>query len=122
GTQLSSRRSGILRKFFLGRCLVAQKPRRATKGPRMIKEILRLKSAGLGAEKIAAALGISKNTVKSYVRKHLTATADAAPGPLVAALEGKTPLLSYTAPWSSRVDWQMVKEETDQGAQLRQIW
>ena len=88
----------------------------------MIKEILRLKSAGLGAEKIAAALGISKNTVKSYVRKHELASVDAVPGPLVTALDGMPPLPSYSAPWSPLVDWQKVKDETDLGAQLRQIW
>ena len=101
---------------------MARKPGRAKKGPRMIKEILRLKSAGLGAEKIAAALGISKNTVKSYVRKHQLAATDAVPGPLVTALDGPTPQPSYSAPWSPLVDWQRVKGETDQGAQLRQIW
>ncbi len=88
----------------------------------MIKEILRLKSAGLGAEKVAAALGISKNTVKSYVRKHQLAASDAVPGPLVTALDGMRPLPSYSAPWSPLVDWPKVKDETDQGAQLRQLW
>lgn len=88
----------------------------------MIKEILRFKSAGLGAEKIAAALGISKNTVKSYVRKHQLAATDAVPGPLVTALEGPTPISPYSAPWAPLVDWSKVKGETDQGAQLRQIW
>jgi hypothetical protein len=88
----------------------------------MIKEILRLKSAGLGAEKVAAALGISKNTVKSYVRKHQLAATDGVPGPLVTALDGSAPMPSYSAPWSPMVDWPKVKDETDQGAQLSQLW
>jgi hypothetical protein len=88
----------------------------------MIKEIIRLKAAGLGAEKIAAALGISKNTVKRYARQHQVATADAAPGPLLTALDGLTPLPSYSAPWAPLIDWQHVKDETTQGAQLSQIW
>ena len=98
------------------------KPNRARKGPRMIKEILRLKAAGLGAERIAAALGISKNTVKSYVRKHELASVDAAPGPLVIALDASPPTPTYSSPWSPLIDWQQIKAETDQGGQVMQLW
>ena len=50
------------------------------KGPRMIKEILRLKARGLGVKTVAKALGISKNTVRSYLRQNETALADADDG------------------------------------------
>lgn len=91
------------------------------KGPRMIKEILRMKERGLGVKTVAKALGISKNTVKSYLRQNAAALGDAAPGPLALALEapGKA---AYTAPWASLVDWDVVKVATDKGTQLRVYW
>lgn len=96
------------------------KPNRAQKGPRMIKEILRLKAAGLGAEKIAAALGISKNTVKRYVRQH---RAVSLASPSIAGLDAGTIVQpAYSAPWAPAINWHRVKVETDTGARLSEIW
>jgi hypothetical protein len=82
----------------------------------MIKEILRLKGMGLGNKKIASALGISKNTVKNYVREHELAVSDGVPGPVTIALNGSAS--SYSAPWAPKVDWESVKKATDRGVQL----
>lgn len=90
------------------------------KGPRMIKEILRLKAMGLGKVKIAEALGISKNTVKSYCRAHDSACADGAPGPAALSLVA-TPQ-PYSAPWSILVDWAAIKRATDEGDPLMHCW
>lgn len=97
------------------------KPNCAPKGPRMIKEILRLKAMGLGSEKVGLALGISKNTVKRYIRLHELAIAEGCPGPVVAAL---TPIgtPSYASPWSPLVDWDYAKQESDKGTKLRHFW
>lgn len=74
------------------------------KGPRMITEILRLET-GLGAKTIAKALGVPKNTVKSYLRQHEAACADAAPGPIAVALAPPAAAVPYVAPWAAAVDW-----------------
>ena len=99
---------------------MARKTKGNRKGPRMITEIIRLKEKGLGAKTIAKALGISKNTVKSYLRQQETAKGDAAPGPVAAALASDGP--SFSPPWASLVDWVAVKAETDKGTQLRHYW
>jgi transposase len=90
------------------------------KGPRMIKEILRLKTMGLGSKAVAAALGISKNTVKAYLRAHEQAQGDGVPGPVVLALARGDAATAppYTAPWAPLVDWGGVKDAADRGVQL----
>lgn len=50
------------------------------KGPRMVREIFRLRAAGLGCKAIAKSLGISKNTVKTYLRHQEKAPEDDANG------------------------------------------
>lgn len=52
------------------------------KGPRIITEILRLKEMGLGTGKIAKALCISRNTVKSYLQQQKKAIACGLVGPV----------------------------------------
>jgi hypothetical protein len=86
----------------------------------MIKEILRLKSMGLGSKAVASALGISKNTVKSYLRAHEAAASDGVPGPVVLALARGVAATAptYMAPWAPLVDWQTVKDAADRGVQL----
>lgn len=100
---------------------MAAKPNRAPKGPRMIKEILRLHEMGLGSERIAQALSISRNTVRRYIRKHKLALAEGTPPPLHDAL---SPPASkpYEAPWAGLVDWTVVKRRTQEGVQLRHFW
>lgn len=90
------------------------------KGPRMINEILRLKTMGLGSKAVAAALGISKNTVKAYLRAHEQAVGDGVPGPVVLALArgGAATAPAYAAPWAPLVDWSAVKDAADRGVQL----
>jgi hypothetical protein len=99
---------------------MAAKTNGTRKGPRMITEILRLKEKGLGAKTIARALGISKNTVKSYLRQHEAARSDAAPGPVATALAHDAP--AYSAPWAVLVDWEAVKAATGAGTQLYHYW
>jgi transposase len=80
------------------------------KGPRMIKEILRLKALGLGSKKIALALDISKNTVKKYIRAHENGVAPPEINP------------EYQPLWSEFVDWIAVKKEIDRGVSLSVWW
>lgn len=101
--------------------VMAAKPNRNVKGPRMIKEIVRLHEAGLGTKKIAKALGISRNTVKSYLEKDTLSKLDATPGPIVTALI-PAGLPTYVAPWSHLVDWSDVKSSVDKGVQLQHYW
>ncbi len=83
----------------------ARKQTRA-KGPRMIKEILRLRDMGLSKRMIAKALGCSRNTVDKYL---------AEPEPLA-------PQPEYQAPWSEHIDWQLVSQETAKGTPLVEYW
>lgn len=77
----------------------------AKKGPRMIREIRRLKDMGLGTKKIAGALGISKNTVKSYL------VAEGAASGTDAAI--------YSASWATLVDWDRVRASLLRGNSLK---
>lgn len=81
------------------------------KGPRMIHEILRLKSLGLGKKRIALALGISKNTVRAHWRDDAESTQSSLDQPVV-------PVPTYSAPWANLIDWEAVKECTDAGDPL----
>jgi hypothetical protein len=88
---------------------VAMSVQGKTKGIRMISEIVRLKGMGLGVEKIAKALGISKNTVKKYIK----------------AQDGVMPdkkSSTYQAPWSHLIDWIDVKVATDRGECVHGYW
>jgi len=84
-----------------------------TKGVQMIKEILRLKESGLGTRKIAEVLGISRNTVKSYLdelsKKSLSQIVD-------------EKSLVYQAQWSTLVNWDSVKRATNLGKSLSVYW
>ncbi|EQD25135.1 MAG: Resolvase helix-turn-helix protein [Leptospirillum sp. Group IV 'UBA BS'] len=77
------------------------------KGARMIREIQRLKSMGLGKRAVARTLGISRNTLRKYWE-------EATEG------EGKDGPTTYQAPWSKRVDWEevgkAVEKETGLGS------
>ena len=86
------------------------------KGPRMIKEIKRLKNLGLGKSKIGATLGISKNTVKKYLR-----LAEEQTQVILETKETQSDS-TYHAPWSNKVDWNMVRSETVRGVQLKHYW
>lgn len=90
------------------------------KGPRMITEILKLRDKGLGTGRIAKALSISRNTVKSYIRQHDAAVARGTLGPAAAAGVASGP--KYSAPWAPLVDWDSVKAATDQGEALFHHW
>ena len=100
---------------------MAPKPNRQQKGPRMINEILRLHRMGLGTEKIAAALSLSRNTVRRYIRQQSLADMEGTLGPVAAAL-GPPHSPAYHAPWSSLVAWEAVKSATSRGVQLRHFW
>lgn len=97
------------------------------KGPRMIQEIQRLKSLGLGRKTVARALGISRNTVKQYWEPG--APCGAAPGasaavetpPEVAEATVAVSRPGYEAPWAGQVDWTAVKQAVDSGEALA-VW
>jgi len=91
-----------------------------SKGPRMITEILRLRDMKLGTGKIAKALSISRNTVKSYIRQHDAAIASGQVGPAATAAVASP--AKYSAPWAPLVDWDSVKAATDQGKALYYHW
>jgi len=82
------------------------------KGQRMIKEIWRLHQIGLGKGKIAKALGVSKNTVKKYIKQKNDGTSN--------TINKNT--VSYHAPWSDVIDWQNVRSATNRGIQLQHYW
>jgi len=74
----------------------------------MIHEIKRLSGLNLSQRKIAAALGVSRNTVKKYLALGAKVSAAA-----------KAP---YSAPWASGIDWTRVKSETELGVCLYHYW
>ena len=78
------------------------------KGPRMIKEIHRLRAMGLSKRKIAKALSCSRNTIDKYL---------AADGQ---SFEKKPS--SYRASWSEEVDWGALNGEINQGKPLQECW
>jgi transposase len=82
------------------------------KGPRMIKEIQRLHSMGVGKKRIAQALGISKNTVKAHLLQSERSMTETPPSAKV----------TYVAPWADLMDWTIVKSATDHGFSLKDIW
>jgi hypothetical protein len=89
------------------------------KGPRMVREIFRLRAAGLGTKAIARSLGISKNTVKAYLRgQEELASAGVAPNEAQTAK-----LTSVTQPaWTFQVDWEACHEEVRSGTPLSSWW
>jgi len=97
------------------------------KGPRMIQEIQRLKSLGLGKKTVARALGISRNTVKQYwelgAQSGATAERSATVELQTTAAETSVAVARprYEAPWAGRVDWPAVKQAVDAGEALA-VW
>ena len=87
------------------------------KGPRMISEIQRLKGMGIGKTKIAAALGISKNTVRKYLRVEIPLQTNNDE-----SLKSSPKRSTYHAPWSNRIDWSKVRFDINRGVQLKHHW
>lgn len=80
-----------------------------SKGPKMISEILRMKSLGLSKRQIARALDCSRNTVDKYITEDAAAEQVAMP-------------VAYRAPWSDLVDWQAAHGATSKGDPLSAFW
>ncbi|MDQ2994919.1 MAG: IS21 family transposase [Pseudomonadota bacterium] len=76
----------------------------------MIKEIQRLKNLGLGSETIARTLGVSRNTVRKYIKADLIAAQ---------SMQVSKP---YQAQWSQSLCWKEIKADIDHGKSLRQYW
>lgn len=89
------------------------------KGPRMVREIFRLRAAGLGCKAIAKSLGISKNTVKTYLRHQEQPAEDGANGQ-GNSLEKLT--ASKQPAWALQVDWQACHKEVSHGTPLNAWW
>lgn len=81
------------------------------KGSRMIHEIRRLRALGLGLKKIAAALRISKNTVKKYL--------DADTDSVSTAVSSRC---QYIAPWAHLVPWDDFHQATAAGESVSRLW
>jgi len=79
------------------------------KGTRMIKEIQRLKSMGLGKRAVARTLGISRNTLRKYWEEEAESEARRGPG-------------TYQAPWSEMVDWNEVGKALKNKQTLAHYW
>lgn len=79
------------------------------KGTRMIREIQRLKSMGLGKRAVARTLGISRNTLRKYWDPGAEGEAKSGPG-------------TYQAPWSERVDWEEVEKAVKNNQTLAHYW
>lgn len=76
------------------------------KGVRMIDEINKLHKQGLNKSQVARAVGVSRNTVAKYLKS-----------------QGVANLKSvYAAPWSERINWQDVEEQTNRGVKLSHYW
>ncbi len=69
------------------------------KGARMINNIKKYIELGLSSRQIARAMGVSRNTVKKYVK-------DSPGGPNSRSKGSHGP---YQAPWSSKVNWTDVR-------------
>ena len=82
---------------------------RKRKGARMIREIQRLKSMGLGKRAVARTLGISRNTLRKYWDPEAEGEAKSGPG-------------TYQAPWSERVDWKEVEKAVKDKQTLAHYW
>lgn len=79
------------------------------KGGRMIAEIQRLKSMGLGKRAIARTLKISRNTLRKYWD----------PVPEKASGEDRR---TYRPEWSEQIDWSSVKQAVENGQALAHYW
>ena len=90
---------------------MVRKLRGKTKGEKMIKEIQRLKNLGLGSEAIGRTLGVSRNTVRKYLKTDLIAAQ---------SLHVSRP--TYQAEWSKTLCWKEIKAAADHGKPLRQYW
>lgn len=89
------------------------------KEPRMVREIFRLKAAGLGTKAIARALGMSKNTVKTYLRGQEQLAVSGVSG----IGEQTLKLVSMQQPaWTLRVDWDSCHEDVLGGTSLFAWW
>lgn len=99
------------------------------KGVRVIHEIQRMKAMGLRKKQIARALGISKNTVRSYwesppVQRAGSSVIDVRSTPSVAAAapHALPPTPRYQAPWAKDLSWETIKDATDHGEALAVWW
>ncbi len=82
------------------------------KGARMINNIKKYIELGLSSRQIARAMGVSRNTVKKYVK-------DSPGGPNSRSKGSHGP---YQAPWSSKVNWTDVRLKQSLGTQLAHYW
>ena len=72
---------------------------------KMKAEIRRMSERGLNISQIARALGLSRSTVRKYLKNGLEET-------------GVKSITPYSAPWAADVDWDHVFSEMSRGVQL----
>ena len=81
-------------------------------GKRMQKEILRLNRLGFSKSRIASILGISRNTVRKYLRADIEGEND-----IDFTLDNR-----YVPIWAEWIDWNNVKSAIDRGVALSVWW
>lgn len=77
-------------------------------GVKMINEVKKYKERGLNISEIARVLGVSRNTVKKYIKKLKE--------------EPKELTKPFSAPWANQINWQHVLNEKSLGTQLAHYW
>jgi len=78
-------------------------------GVKMINEVKKYKDRGLNISEIARVLGVSRNTVKKYLKKLVDEPHEPSVKP-------------FSAPWASQINWQHVVNEKSLGTQLAHYW
>ena len=73
-------------------------------GVKMVNEVKKYKERGLNNSEIARVLGVSRNTVKKYLKKLSHGS----------TLESSKP---FSAPWAVQINWQHVLNEKSLGTQ-----
>lgn len=82
------------------------------KSIKMIKQILVMRSAGHSISAISRCLNISRNTVKSHLRKHWSNLTDKGPGSSQEARPG----------WTETVDWAELESLRNCGVSVKQLF
>lgn len=78
-------------------------------GVKMINEVKKYKDRGLNNSEVARVLGVSRNTVKKYLKKLTEESPEESSKP-------------FSAPWATQINWKHVLNEKSLGTQLAHYW
>ena len=87
------------------------------KGRAMMDQILSMKKAGRPIRKIACALGVSRNTVRRYLRETEAKALKDASG--AEAVDDQPPVRMA---WEARLDWDAIKKAKRSGVTSQQLY